>query len=81
MRGLSEPTASWKIICIDGTTPRKGDATFLSRANKIVPPLAFWSPMSVFAIVDFPDPDSPTMPRISPFASANDPPFTASYEP
>ena len=38
-------------------------------------------PISALATVDLPEPDSPTMPRISPGASVNETPFTASYVP
>ena len=86
LNGLSEVIGSWKTMAISG--PQK---CFISDffivdmsrpANVTVPLMSragpFWSsPMMVRPRTDLPEPDSPTMPRVSPAETWIETPSTA----
>ena len=69
IRGLSEPTGSWKMICIR----RRSFLSSLPFLSKIGSPSSWadpavggWSWIRVLPRVDLPQPDSPTRPKTSP---------------
>ncbi len=73
--GLSEDSASWKIIAISAPrTLRRSSSLNFSRSlprKRISPPVIFPGgvsriPMTACAVTDFPDPDSPSTARVSP---------------
>jgi hypothetical protein len=78
--GLREEKGSWKIICIS----RRADFSSGLLSSKIsrplystLPSLLSLSLSMVLARVDLPQPDSPTMPRISPRYTEKDTSSTA----
>jgi hypothetical protein len=83
--GLSADIGSWKIMAID--LPRRcrrlaGDmrsrSVPLNRISpRVTPILRGSSPMMALAVTDLPDPDSPTMHRISPAIRSNETSSTA----
>ena len=71
LRGLSDAYGSWKTIIISRRTGRISarESCVMSRPSKtIVPPVGSSSRMMQRAIVDLPQPDSPTTPSVSPCA-------------
>ena len=80
--GLIDANGSWKIICI---SRRKAfNSSSLNKLNgnslyQIKPSDTSFRPTTVLANVDFPDPDSPTMPNVSPFLIAKLISLTARY--
>ncbi len=86
--GVSEESGSWKIIpmCL----PRTFDIARSSRARMLFPPrvtspvteaYSGSSPMTAIEVTDFPEPDSPTMPRVLPRCRSKETPRTASTRP
>src|SRR5690348_3872855 len=82
--GLSEVIGSWKIIAISlPRTSRISSSVFLVRSwplNTTLPLTILpgrCSRMMLNAVTDFPHPDSPTMPSVSPGWSSNETPSTA----
>ena len=80
MRGSSEASGSWKIICTAlrlacqaaGLAPR-----ISSPCHTTLPSVMGTRLSSARASVDLPQPDSPTMPNVSPACRSNDTPSTA----
>src|SRR5579862_7883372 len=69
MRGLREPYGSWKMICASRRLRRNApplSACRFSPSNHTSPLLGSSSRNISRPSVDFPQPDSPTMPRVSP---------------
>ena len=80
MRGLRLAAGSWKIICILARADRSclPDAAARSLPWKITRPDAgLISRSTARPKVVFPEPDSPTMPRVSPGLRLNDALLTA----
>ena len=72
-RGLSEEKGSWKTTCICGRNGRISAFDFASRRSpfqSIVPPSLWSSRRMALPSVVLPEPDSPTMPSVSPLRSA-----------
>ena len=69
MEGLSVSKGFWKTICTSATVlePRfsMGMLPISLPSSSIVPSVAVSRPMSTFAKVDLPQPDSPTMANVS----------------
>ena len=83
-RGSSDEYGSWNTICISPRASRS--AAFASPVTSrpaIVtrPALGSISRSTSRATVDFPDPDSPTSPKVSPAAIAKSTPSTARTSP
>src|SRR5687767_10387469 len=80
IRGLSEAYGSWKMICISFRRARSerlsSVVTFLF-SNQISPDVGSMSLRIVRPVVDLPQPDSPTSPRVSPGMTSNDTSSTA----
>ena len=73
MRGSSEPTESWKMICIVAarapcSSRRRELASGRCRRTRSSPAVGSISRSSVRPSVDLPQPDSPTRPSVSPRA-------------
>src|SRR5438477_4877321 len=84
MRGSKEANGSWKIICIFRRTRRRRQPR--SRvmswpSNTILPAVAGSSAVISLARVDFPQPDSPTRPSVSPRRISRSTPSTARTAP
>jgi hypothetical protein len=83
-RGLSEAYGSWNTIC---TRRRQGLSAFSESgamsvpSNTMRPAAGFTRRSSVRDSVDFPQPDSPTRPTVSPARMSNDTPSTACSTP
>ena len=80
LRGLSDAYGSWKTIIISRRYGRISarDRCVMSRPSKItLPPVGSSSRMTQRAIVDLPQPDSPTTPSVSPSLTAKETPSTA----
>ena len=79
-RGLSEEIGSWKIIwtCVRSVrrSPRLSDVSSVS-PNTILPEVAFSTWTMARPVVDFPQPDSPTSPSVSPWCRLKVMPATA----
>ena len=83
LRGFSDAYGSWKIIIISRRNGRISarDSLVMSWPRNVNrPPVGSSSFMMQRAIVDLPQPDSPTTPSVSPSRSANDTPSTAFTE-
>ncbi len=71
-RGFSERYGSWNTIWMRRRTGRSAEPDKVLRSS---PPIIMWPAVGSIrrtmqrATVDFPEPDSPTMPRISPLRS------------
>ncbi len=79
-RGLSEPYGSWKTICTSRRSRRSSSPATLvtSRpSNSMVPAVGSSSRRMVRPAVDFPQPDSPTTPSVSPESRVRLSPSTA----
>ena len=80
-RGLREANGSWKIICMRRRTARRAARSrVLARSTPSIstcPRLGSSSPTTMRASVDFPEPDSPTSPNVSPRSIAKSRPSTA----
>ena len=80
MRGSSEPTESWKMICM---SRRFAFSSRRERCVRSVPSKKTWPPVGsisrriVRPSVDLPQPDSPTSPSVSPRRTARSTPSTA----
>src|SRR5712691_9172302 len=84
MRGLSEEYGSWKTICMlrrSRWRARRLDQDTSRPSNSTVPPSASSSPSRSRAVVDLPQPDSPTMPSVWPVAMLKLTPSTAETTP
>ncbi len=80
MRGLSDAYGSWNTICMRLRTSRfERDATCFSVSppRRTSPDVGVIRSSSSRPRVDFPHPDSPTMPSVSPARSASDTSLTA----
>src|SRR6476469_6636641 len=83
LRGFSDAYGSWKIIIISRRNGRISarESRVMSWPRKTTePPVGSSSFMMQRAIVDLPQPDSPTTPRVSPSRTANETPSTAFTE-
>ena len=68
-RGLSDEYGSWNTICISrrsGRICRRLNLVMSRPSNMIEPEVASRSLSTSRAVVDFPQPDSPTSPTVSP---------------
>src|SRR5882672_373480 len=84
IRGLSEEYGSWKTICMlrrSRLCARRLDQDTSRPSNSTVPPSASSSPSRSRAVVDLPQPDSPTMPSVWPAAMLKLTPSTAETTP
>ncbi len=84
MRGFSEVYGSWKTIWMLRRTAfsaRPDSLVMSSPRYRICPPLGFSSPTSSLATVDLPQPDSPTIPSVSPLRRAKETVSTALTDP
>ncbi len=73
--GFSDEYGSWKIICISRRSGRMAPARrcVMSRPSKMIcPAVGSMSRVSMRAVVVLPQPDSPTMPRVSPRITWNE---------
>ena len=81
IRGLSDAYGSWKIICILRlnflSSERDLRPCTFSPLNSTSPLVASYKRIIVLPVVDFPQPDSPTRPNVSPRKMSNDRPSTA----
>ena len=83
-RGFSDEYGSWKIICI---SRRSGLSSFVLRSaisrpsNLTEPEVGCSSRSSSRAVVDLPQPDSPTRPNVSPRLTSKEIPSTACTAP
>jgi hypothetical protein len=80
LRGFSDAYGSWKIIIISRRSGRMSarERCVMSRPSKTTrPPVGSSSRMMHRAIVDLPQPDSPTTPRVSPSRTVKLTPSTA----
>ena len=80
IRGLSEVYGSWKTIWMLRRTAfraRPDSRVMSSPLNRMAPAVGRSRWQSSFATVDLPQPDSPTMPRVSPRPRAKSTPSTA----
>ncbi len=71
MRGLSEANGSWKMICMSRHSARKAprsSAVTFWPSNQISPAVGSISRKMQRPVVDLPQPDSPTKPKVSPAA-------------
>ena len=83
LRGFSDAYGSWKIIIIsrrNGRISARESREMSWPRNRIEPLVGSSSFITQRAIVDLPQPDSPTTPSVSPSWSANDTPSTAFTE-
>jgi len=83
LRGFSDAYGSWKIIIISRRNGRISvrESLVMSWPRKVIfPSVGSSSFMMQRAIVDLPQPDSPTTPRVSPSRSVNETPSTAFTE-
>ena len=73
LRGFSDAYGSWKIIIISRRngriSARERLRDVVARGSATVPPVGSSSFMMQRAIVDLPQPDSPTTPSVSPSRS------------
>ena len=79
-RGLSEAKGSWKIIWMSLRIGRKRDSGMAAMSwplNSSWPPLMPTSFSRHLPMVDLPEPDSPTMPSVSPRRTLKLTPSTA----
>ncbi len=80
MRGSRLAYGSWKIICISWRAWRSRAplaAVMSSPSSSTRPEVGSSSRITSRAVVDLPDPDSPTSPSVSPLRMVNDTPSTA----
>ncbi|CAM5411219.1 hypothetical protein KAURM247S_02842 [Kitasatospora aureofaciens] len=80
MRGFSEVYGSWNTIWMLRRTALSAPPDsweMSSPLNSTWPEVARSRFISTLASVDLPQPDSPTMPRVSPFFSSKEMPSTA----
>ncbi len=80
MRGFSEVYGSWNTIWMFRRTalrPAPDSLEMSSPLNRTWPEVARSRFISTLASVDLPQPDSPTIPSVSPFASSKETPSTA----
>ena len=80
IRGSSEPIGSWKMICISlrSAFMRRCGSLVTSRpSNSMRPEVGSTNRSTVRPSVDFPQPDSPTRPSVSPGFRFNETSSTA----
>jgi hypothetical protein len=80
IRGLRLAKGSWKIICISRRRARSRRAlapVMSSSSNRTVPEVGSISRRTQRAVVDFPQPDSPTRAKVSPASREKEIPSTA----
>ncbi|MNI78284.1 hypothetical protein D3C73_1346450 [compost metagenome] len=80
MRGFSAVAGSWKTTETERPNCLRMAAFRLMAGfpwNKTLPDVGGWSPTSTDASVDLPQPDSPTMPTVSPRLMVKSTPSTA----
>ena len=80
MRGFSDEYGSWKMICTSRRSSRSWSesmAVTLRPSNQTSPALGSISRRMHRPVVDLPQPDSPTRPRVSPAAMLKLTPSTA----
>src|SRR5690349_21003999 len=80
LRGFSDEYGSWKIICISRRRSFRARVlrwAISSPLNLIEPEVGAMSRNSSRAVVDLPQPDSPTRPSVSPRRTSNEMPSTA----
>ena len=78
IRGSSEEYGSWNTICILLRRYLISALLLIKRSLKIIsPPVGLYKCMMDRPTVVFPQPDSPTRPRVSPFLIENVTPSTA----
>ena len=68
-RGFNDEIGSWKIICIRGRVARRAEpfsAVSSVSPSFTIPRVGRGSCMIALPVVDLPQPDSPTSPRVSP---------------
>src|ERR1700730_17599339 len=79
-RGLNEDAGSWKIACIrrrTASSSRPEGAQISRPSNRISPEVGRMRRRTIRSNVDFPDPDSPTIPNVRPFSSRSETSSTA----
>ena len=84
LRGFSDEYGSWKIICISRRSALSSAPLMLaiSRPSNVIEPLVgSIRRISSRAVVDLPQPDSPTMPSVSPSRTSRSMPSTACTAP
>ena len=84
LRGFSDEYGSWKIICISRrrSFSRAPLAVAISSPSNLIEPLVGSISRRISrAVVDLPQPDSPTIPSVSPRRTSNDTPSTARTAP
>ncbi len=79
MRGLRLPKGSWNTICISARSGRICPVRkpWMSRPRKMIGPSDEISRIMASASVVLPEPDSPTMPTVSPARTVSVAAFTA----
>ena len=84
LRGLSDENGSWKIICIcrrNGFICLRFRPTSSEPSNFMEPLVGSRRRNTLRPVVDLPQPDSPTKPRVSPWNTSNETPSTAFTSP
>ena len=84
IRGLSEPTGSWKMICIRRRNRFRSLPSLAKMSSPSIvaePAVCGCSRMTVRPSVDLPQPDSPTRPKTSPLLIENETSSTALTSP
>jgi hypothetical protein len=84
IRGLSDPTGSWKMICIrrrSCLSSRPFFSKIFWPPSVAEPEVGGWSWIRVLPRVDLPQPDSPTSPKTSPAYASNETSSTAFTSP
>jgi hypothetical protein len=80
IRGLSDAYGSWKMICISlrsARSDRLSSVVTFRPWNVTSPDVGSISRRIVRPVVDFPQPDSPTSPSVSPAMMSNETSSTA----
>ena len=80
IRGFNDAYGSWKTICTRlryGRNCDRDSAVTSTPSSSTCPPVGSIRRMMALAAVDLPQPDSPTMPMVSPWPSTNEMPSTA----
>src|SRR5262245_29483727 len=78
-RGVNDEYGSWKMICIsrrNGRIPDQPNRVISRPSNSIDPPVGDNNFVTTRPVVDFPHPDSPTNPNVSPAHTSNATPST-----
>ena len=80
MRRSSAPSGSWKTICMRARSARQAGVpgAGIGRPSKATVPASGTSmPSTMRPVVDFPQPDSPTSPKVRPRSNVSETPATA----